>query len=105
MRCTPTTLAFAVSFAAVPALAEEASRPAPEADARPPICASYEVHERFLAERYGETPTFTGSVDERIVLRLFVNHATGSWTALMVRTDGVSCVTSAGENGRQDRGL
>jgi hypothetical protein len=105
MRCTPTMLAFAASIAAGPAWAEQASRPAPEEDTRPPVCAAYQVHARYLAERYGEMPTFTGSVDDKIVMQVFVNRATGSWTALLVRTDGVSCVTSAGENGRQDVGL
>ena len=104
MRRMLATLALAASIA--PAHAEEALRPAaPEADTRPAVCAAYQVHARYLAERYGEMPTFTGSVDEKIVLQVFVNRATGSWTALLVRTDGVSCVTSAGENGRQDVGL
>lgn len=107
MRRTFATLAFAAYAAAAPAVAEEASRaaPAPEADARPAVCAAYQVHARYLAERYGETPMFTGMVEEGLVLQLFINRATGSWTALLVRTDGVSCVTSAGANGRQDVGL
>lgn len=103
MRRIIATLAFAAS--AVPALAEEAARPAPEADSRPAVCAAYQVHAKYLAERYGEMPMFTGMVEEGIVLRLFINRATGSWTALLVRTDGISCVTSAGENGRHDVGL
>ena len=107
MRRMFAPLAFAVSAAAAPALAEEASRaaPSPEAEARPAVCAAYQVHAKFLAERYGEMPMFTGMVEDGIVLQLFINRATGSWTALLVRTDGVSCVTSAGENGRQDVGL
>jgi len=100
------TLAMLALAAGAPAFAEEASRPAqPEADARPAVCAAYQVHARYLAERYGEMPMFTGSVDDTLVLRVFVNRATGSWTALLVRTDGISCVTSAGNNGRQDVGL
>ena len=105
MRRMFATLAFAAGFAAAPALAEEVSRPAPEAVARPAVCAAYQVHAKFLADRFGESPMFTGMVEDGIVLQLFVNRATGSWTALLVRTDGVSCVTSAGENGRQDLGL
>jgi hypothetical protein len=89
----------------LPRSAEEASRPAPEADARPAVCAAYRVHAKYLADRFGEMPMFAGTVEDGIVLRLFVNRATGSWTALLVRTDGVSCVASAGENGRQDVGL
>jgi hypothetical protein len=105
MRRLVVPFAFATSFAAAPALAEEASRPAPDADARPAVCAAYQVHAKYLADRFGEMPMFTGMVEQGIVLQLFINRATGSWTALLVRTDGVSCVTSAGENGRQDVGL
>jgi hypothetical protein len=105
MRRTIATFAFAAIAAAVPAFAEEASRPTPEADARPTVCAAYQVHAKYLADRFGEMPMFTGMVDGGIVLQLFINRATGSWTALLVRTDGVSCVTSAGDNGRQDVGL
>ena len=105
MRRIFATLAVAACAAAAPAHAEDVSRPAPEADARPAVCAAYQVHARYLAERYGEMPMFTGSVDDTVLLQVFVNRATGSWTALLVRTDGVSCVTSAGDNGRQDVGL
>ena len=106
MRRTLSTLAFAASIVAAPALAEQASREtAPDADPRPPVCGSYQMHARYLADRFGETPSFTGTVDENIVLRIFVNRATGSWTALLIRSDGLSCVTSAGENGRNDVGL
>lgn len=106
MRRTLAMLAFAASAAAAPAWAEEVSRPAaPEGDERPAVCATYRVHARYLAERYGEMPMFTGSVDDTVLLQVFVNRTTGSWTALLVRADGVSCVTSAGENGRHDVGL
>ncbi len=33
----------------------------------------------------------------RAVLELFVS-ATGSWTILVTRTDGLSCITASGEN-------
>lgn len=110
MRRTLVTLAaasaVAAATAAAPASAEQTSRDAaPDPDLRPPVCASYQVHARYLADRFGETPMFTGSVDDTIILRVFVNPSTGSWTALIVRTDGTSCVTSAGENGRHEVGL
>jgi hypothetical protein len=104
MRRQIATFAFA-GFAAAPAFAEEAPRPTPEADARPAVCAAYQVHAKYLADRFGEMPMFTGMIEEGIALQLFINRATGSWTVLLVRTDGVSCVTSAGDNGRQDVGL
>jgi len=78
---------------------------APQQQLRPTICASYEAHARYLATRYGESPLFSGLAGDGITLQVFVNRATGSWTALLVRADGLSCVTSMGENGRQDVGL
>lgn len=95
-------LAILAAFgAALPAQAEQKA----DADDGPALCAPHEVHARYLADKYGEVPLFSGVAADGIALQLFVNRATGSWTALLVRGDGVSCVTSAGENGRQDVGL
>lgn len=109
----PKTLALlaAAVVAAAPARAEivldgsARTAPAPERDPRPALCATYEIHARYLASRYGESPLFTGQAGAGITLQIFLNRATGSWTALLVRADGFSCVTGMGENGRQDAGL
>jgi hypothetical protein len=98
-------------FAASPARADmlvdgsEAVAPKVEPDPRPERCAAYEVHARYLATHWGESPFFTGASDDGIALQLFVNRATGSWTALVVRRDGFSCVTGMGEKGRPEVGL
>lgn len=109
-------LAAAALCAARPAAAEgllagpDADAPAAEAarppsDPRPERCAAYEVHARYLAKHWGESPFFTGAAGEGIALQLFVNRTTGSWTALFVRGDGLSCVTGMGEKGRAEMGL
>jgi hypothetical protein len=105
MRRIHTLLAFAamgtsLSALALPALAQQKT----EAES-PAICASHEAHSRYLADKFGEFPLFSGVAADGIALQLFVNRSTGTWTALLVRADGVACVTSAGENGRQDVGL
>ena len=101
MRTLRSLLFLAALGAAAPAQAENAAAP----DSGPAICARYELHTRYLAERFGEFPLFSGAAADGIALQVFVNRNTGSWTALLVRGDGVSCITSAGENGRQEVGL
>jgi hypothetical protein len=104
-------LAAALLFAASPTRADilvDGSEAAPaeaERDPRPARCAAYEVHARYLATYWGESPFFTGATDEGIALQVFVNRVTGSWTALVVRRDGFSCVTGMGEKGRPEVGL
>ena len=100
---TLASIVFAVALAG-PAWGEEATGRT-EADPRPPVCAAYQTHARYLAERYGESPMFTGAVDDTVLLQVFVNRTTGTWTTLLVRTDGTSCVSGAGENGRPEAGI
>jgi hypothetical protein len=49
------------------------------------------VHARYLADKFGEFPVFSSALEEGISLQLPVNRNSGSWTALLVRTDGISC--------------
>lgn len=70
----------------------------------PAICSSFKSHRRFLAARYGEHPVFSGEAAPGIQMRLFANTTTGSWTMLLVRTNGYSCVRGAGKNFRHDVG-
>lgn len=101
----------AVLLAASPARADimvdgsETAPSKPKQDPRPERCTRYEIHSRYLANHWGESPFFTGSAGKGITLQLFVNRTTGSWTALLVRADGLSCVTGMGEKGRPDVGL
>jgi len=101
MRALRFPLVLAAIGAAVPAQAKSVAAP----DAGPAICARYELHARYLADRFGEFPMFSGVAGDGIALQLFVNRDTGRWTTLLVSTDGVSCITSTGENGRQEVGL
>lgn len=100
----PLIVASAIAAGIGAALSAQAQQK-PAAEDSPAICARHEVHARYLAEKYGEVPLFSGVAADGIALQLFVNRTTGSWTALLVRGDGISCVTTAGENGRQDVGL
>lgn len=67
-------------------------------------CAAHQAHAVFLAKEFGEFPVFSGQVDGNVVLRLFANASSGSWTMLLVRTDGMSCIHGHGESGQRDVG-
>jgi hypothetical protein len=61
------------------------------------VCGDYAAQVRHLAKTFGELPAFRAVLGERIWLQVFANSSSGSWTALLVRTDGISCVRSIGE--------
>ncbi len=82
-----------------------AETPAREAAGTPALCASYQAHAAYLAARYGEFPIFTGQVEDGVVMRLFANGRSGSWTMLVIRADGLACVQAAGESGERDAGI
>ncbi len=67
-------------------------------------CAPYKEQAGVLAAEFGEHPVFTGQLDNGAVLRIFANTKSGSWTMLVVRTDGLSCVQGSGESGQRDMG-
>lgn len=95
-------LTFTLVLGSALAYAEEPDRT--QQDDRLHICSTYVAHERYLSAEWGEFPVFTGSVDERLMFRLFVNAKTGSWTALLIRADGFSCVSAIGRDGQRDVG-
>jgi len=72
--------------------------------ASPAICSSFKSHRKFLAARYGEHPVFSGDAAPGVQMRLFANATTGSWTMLLVRNNGFSCVRGAGKRFRHDVG-
>ncbi len=94
-----------------PARADSAvtETPAPRApdgaDPRPSMCATIDIHTRYLSARFGEFPVFAGTVGPGISMQLFSNRSTGSWTMLLVSDNGLSCVQGAGSDGRHQVGL
>lgn len=106
-----------LAAAALPALADPPGAPdysakpetpriggAQRALASPAICSSFKSHRKFLAARYGEHPVFSGEAAPGVQMRLFANATTGSWTMLLVRNNGFSCVRGAGKRFRHDVG-
>lgn len=50
-----------------------------------------------LNQRFSEVPVALGVIDNGSVLELFTSE-TGSWTILITRSDGKSCIIASGEN-------
>jgi hypothetical protein len=67
------------------------------AHAEPP-CAETHLVYSSLAAKYGERPAFIGFDARGFISELWLNDETGSWTQLVSRSDGVSCVTGHGSD-------
>lgn len=60
-------------------------------------CASRDTMVGRLAAGYGETRAGIGTSGAQVV-ELFVSAETGSWTILVSRPGGPTCMAAAGEN-------
>jgi hypothetical protein len=67
----------------------------PAADAAT-TCGPHDRAVRNLSNKYGEAPIATGMVSPELVMEMFVNAETGSWTVIYTNLDGISCVVGAG---------
>lgn len=52
----------------------------------------------ILEERYEETATASIYISPGAVAEVFVNYHKGTWTMLLTRPDGFSCVVAAGRH-------
>lgn len=50
-----------------------------------------------LQDQYGETPTQIGLASDGTVLEVLTSKS-GSWTIIVTRPDGISCVVATGES-------
>lgn len=60
-------------------------------------CAKRDEMVKVLAQRYGEEPRAIGLASPSAMIEVFASKA-GTWTILLTRPDGASCVLSAGES-------
>jgi hypothetical protein len=82
-------------------LAVLAGTPRAEAEAARPCAERAEVVAR-LAERFGETLRSVGLQRGDAVVEVYSSEATGTWTILLTRPDGLTCLLAAGERWEQD---
>jgi hypothetical protein len=83
------------------ALALLAATPAANAEeAR--ACAERTTVVQRLEERFGETLRSLGLHQGDAVVEIYSSEATGTWTILMTRPDGKTCLLAAGQLWQQD---
>ncbi len=59
-------------------------------------CGHYEDIVTQLAQKYGESLQSLGDSDG-VLIQMFVNHGTGTWTILQTSSNGVSCIVAVGD--------
>jgi len=87
-------LLSAVLLSAAPALAQQA---APQTSPALSACAPRDSIVAQLEKKYGETRRGAGLQNRGAVTEVFASAATGTWTIIVTRPDGVSCAVAAGE--------
>ncbi len=61
-------------------------------------CAAYEIVIAQLADKYGERRQSIGLSGSGQVVEMFASPETGSWTIIVTRPSGISCLIAAGQN-------
>ena len=51
-----------------------------------------------LVEKYGESPQAIGMRGESAVFEVWASEKTGSWTILVTRPNGLSCIMATGHD-------
>lgn len=62
-------------------------------------CAPKDYLVQQMALMYGESRVFAGLNGSGKMVEIWLNPATGSWTAVIVSPDGTACAVSAGQGG------
>ena len=62
-----------------------------------PQCARHDKMVQLLAKKYRETPVSIGTVNQNRLMQFFASER-GTWTILMTKTSGESCILAAGSN-------
>jgi hypothetical protein len=83
------------------AIALLAATPIAEAQTRQ-ACAKRDQVVRKLEEKFGETLRSIGLHQSDGVVEVYSSEETGTWTILVTRPDGVSCLMASGQLWEQD---
>lgn len=95
MRRLLTTLAAAAVLTTTPATAQTLLDEG--------VCGKREEVTGRLEAKFGEFQKGAGVVSNNRVLELWQSKKTGSWTVLMTRTDGRTCIIAAGNHWRDQK--
>jgi hypothetical protein len=86
-----------MKIALVTLLAVSASLHSAESQAAGVQCAAHKQIVTLLTKKYSEEPVAAGTVNDDRYMQLFVSSS-GSWTILVTKVDGQSCIVASGEN-------
>ncbi len=75
--------------------------PSAEAEGRQ-TCAARDMVVQKLHDRFGEELKSLGLHQNDGIVEVYSSDATGTWTILMTRPDGMSCLIAAGQLWEQD---
>lgn len=67
-------------------------------------CAAHKQIVTLLSKKYSEAPVAVGTVNDDRYMQLFVSSA-GTWTILITKVDGQSCIVASGENWEKIPGI
>ena len=80
-------IAFGLAtLAAAPASAQSA-----------PVCSERESALKHLAEKYSEVPVAMGVASNGSLVEVLTNDKGTSWTIILTKPGGISCIVAAGE--------
>ena len=79
-------------------LTPPASAQAPPGAALTPACHSYADLTKMLGQKFAEQPSALGLQANGHVVEVFVSSAGTSWTIVVTRPDGWSCIVAVGEH-------
>ena len=83
------------------AVALLAATPTAEAETRQ-ACAKRDQVVRKLEQKFGETLRSIGLHQSDGVVEIYSSEETGTWTILMTRPDGMTCLLASGQLWEQD---
>ena len=63
-----------------------------------PACAERTSIVESLAAKYGETRQAIGLASASQIVEIFASEETGSWTIIVTRADGMTCLIAAGQH-------
>ncbi|HRO12324.1 hypothetical protein [Amaricoccus sp.] len=74
----------------------------PGANAEETTCADRTRVVQRLQDRFGETLRSLGLNRDNGIVEVYSSEETGTWTILMTRPDGITCLLAAGQLWEQD---
>lgn len=67
------------------------------ASANPACAPRGHVVDRLMT-KYGESPVSVGLGSKGALVEVFANQASGTWTIVVTRPDGISCLAASGQD-------